>query len=62
MLETVLPNPLANENGGDKVVHGHEDAGTEVPRKKLVSALQKHTDFTSTESFDDSGICRVVRL
>lgn len=30
--------------------HGHEDRGTEVPRKKLVAALSAESVFTSTEA------------
>lgn len=43
-------------------VHGHEEAGTEVPRSKLVNALRKDSEFLSTQSYDESEICRVVRL
>lgn len=43
-------------------VHGHADAGTEVPREKLVKALSQESELLTTPSFKESELCRVVTL
>lgn len=43
------PGRLTTVVSTAKGKHGHEDRGTEVPRKKLVAALDAETAFTSTE-------------
>jgi hypothetical protein len=42
--------------------HGSEDRGTEVPRRKLVSALKSETELFSTEELDGVTLCRDTSL
>lgn len=43
-------------------VHGHVEADTEVPRRKLVTALRKSTDLVSTQSYRTSELSRVTTV
>lgn len=43
-------------------VHGHEESGTEVPRSKLVKALRRETDLTSTQSYEPTELRRTFVL
>jgi hypothetical protein len=35
--------------------HGHREKGTEVPRDKLVQALQTYTNLHTTQSLENEG-------
>lgn len=42
--------------------HGSESSGTEVPREKLVAALQKESDLTRTDAFPQKALFRDVTI
>jgi hypothetical protein len=42
--------------------HGHEDSQTEVPRQTLIAALEKDTNFLTTERLGRGQLCHVVPI